>query len=203
MQCLDLYQARSSSIWTILSSLQLFLVYYLRLPREESILLRNAGLTVKLEKCKLLRREIKYLRVKITHVIKTDSEKREVITSMPLPHLKLVNKWERSQAWFSKFIHHFSELCDPLYALKRKRAKFVWSAAVQKSFELLMDALVSPFILVHPNYLVQFELYCDASSVGVITMLTQEGRSIVYASKILYSSEWNYSITKKESLAVI
>lgn len=49
-------------------------------------LLRNAGLRVKLENFQILRREIKYLTIKIIeHGTKTDSEKNVVITSMSLP----------------------------------------------------------------------------------------------------------------------
>lgn len=51
--------------------------------REGFTLLRNSGLKEKLEKRKFLRKEIKYLGVKITQEeIKTDSEKVEVIMSV-------------------------------------------------------------------------------------------------------------------------
>lgn len=54
---------------------------HLMLLMEVFTLLRNAGLTVKLEKCMLIRKEIKYLDVEITqHTIKTDAQKTEAIT---------------------------------------------------------------------------------------------------------------------------
>lgn len=65
---------------------------HLRLVRKLFTLLGNAGLTVKLDTCKFLRKEIKYLGVKITQDgIKTDSERTEAITSMS-PLLKIVSK---------------------------------------------------------------------------------------------------------------
>lgn len=63
--------------------------------------------------------------------------------------------------------------------------KFVWSVAAKKSFELLKEILISPLVLAHKTYLVHFEVYYDASSVGVGVMLAHAGRSIAHASKIL------------------
>lgn len=55
----------------------------LRLLREEFKLLRHVELSVKLEKCKFMRKEIKNLGVKITQDgIKIDSQKSEAITSV-------------------------------------------------------------------------------------------------------------------------
>lgn len=53
-------------------------------------------------------------------------------------------------ASFSKFIFKFSVLCEPLYLLKRKRVKFVWSDAAQTSFERLKQTLISSPVLFIP-----------------------------------------------------
>lgn len=77
-------------------------------------------------------------------------------------------------AFFSKFIPHFAELCEFLYALKRKRVKVVKSSTTQRSFDLLKEALVSP------------------------SVLAQNGRPIVFAARILNATERNYSITERQ-----
>lgn len=97
--------------------------------------------------------------------------------------------------------HIFSELCEALYALKR--VKFAWTAAASRSFELLKEALGSPLVLAHSEYSLQFDMYCDASAVGVGTMLAQKGRPITFALRILNAAERNYSITERECLSVI
>lgn len=71
---------------------------------------------------------------------------------------------------------------------------FMQSAEAQEAFELLKKALISLPALAHPNYWMQFEVYYDASSVGVGAVLVQEDRPVAYASRILNFSEWNYSI---------
>lgn len=87
-------------------------------------------------------------------------------------------------AWFSKFIPPFSELCEPFYALKRKREKYVRSSEAQKPFELLTGALASPPVFAHPNYSVQFEVYWDGNSVGVCALLAQKDKPLAYKSRI-------------------
>lgn len=62
-------------------------------------------------------------------------------------------------AGFWKFTPRFSELRDPLYELV--------------SFSS---------VLAHPDYLVHFEVYCNASSVGVGAVLSQKSKPITFAS---------------------
>lgn len=73
----------------------------------------------------------------------------------------------------------------------------MWSVVAQRPFELLKETLVSLPVMAYPNYLVQFEVYCDASLVEVCTLLPQGGNPIAYASRIWNSAERNYSITKR------
>lgn len=90
-----------------------------------------------------------------------------------------------------------------MYAFIKKRLRFVWSSASQRSFEFLKEALVSSPVLANPSYSLQFDLYCDASAVHVGSMLDQNGRPIEFTSRILNAAELNESITERECLAVI
>lgn len=70
---------------------------HLELLRKVFTLLRNDGLTVKLENYKFLRRELKNLGVTITQDgINYGSEKTESITFNSPPPLKIVSKMQRS-----------------------------------------------------------------------------------------------------------
>lgn len=64
-------------------------------------------------------------------------------------------------AWLSMYIPHFSVLCESLYAITGKIVKSVWSGVAQRSFDSLKEALVFPPVLAHPNYSLQFKVYCD------------------------------------------
>jgi len=83
----------------------------------------------------------------------------------------------------------------------------VWTAATQNAFESLRDALTSPPILAMPNDSDSFILDTDACSqtIGAVLSQVQDGveRVVAYASRILDKREVNYSITRKELLAIV
>ena len=57
-------------------------------------------------------------------------------------------------------------------------------------------------MLVQPNITKPFEVYCDASNVGLGFVLMQDGHVIAYASRQLTNSEVNYP-THDLELAVV
>ncbi|GFV82904.1 retrovirus-related Pol polyprotein from transposon gypsy [Trichonephila clavipes] len=48
-----------------------------------------------------------------------------------------------------------------------------------------------------------FELFTDASSIGIGDALNQEQRPVVYVSRMLRSAKRNYTVTERECLAVV
>ncbi|GFV09094.1 retrovirus-related Pol polyprotein from transposon gypsy [Trichonephila clavipes] len=48
-----------------------------------------------------------------------------------------------------------------------------------------------------------FELFTDASSIGVGAVLNQEQRPVVFASRTLSAAERNYAVTERECLALV
>ncbi len=78
----------------------------------------------------------------------------------------------------------------------------------KKSFQELKKALTNAPVLAFPDYFAPFVLYTDASATGIGAVLMQqndrgENRVIAYASWTLNSAECNYSVTDKETLAVV
>lgn len=68
---------------------------------------------------------------------------------------------------------NFSQIAEPLNALKRKGSKYIWTPACQAAFETLKQHLASPPILGHPNFILPFIVYTDASDVGLGAVLAQ------------------------------
>lgn len=172
--------------------------------------LQEAGLTINLKKSKFCLQEISFLgHVVNTQGIMADPSKVEAIRSYPVPtNLKEVQRFLGLAGWYHRFVPNFSQIAEPINALKKKGKTFHWSDKCQQAFEQFKACLSSPPILSHPNLQHPFTVYTDASDTGLRAVLTQRKEQgmeevIAYASRSLNPAETNYSVTEKECLAVI
>jgi hypothetical protein len=87
--------------------------------------------------------------------------------------------------------------------LLEKEAKFKWSPQCKEVFLTLKKLLTTTPVLVQLNIEKPFDVYCDASSMGIGGVLMQDGRAISYASQQLQRHEENYPTHDLELLAVV
>ena len=94
-----------------------------------------------------------------------------------------------------------------MYKLLEKVAKFVWEKECQESFKELKSHLTTAPIVRAPNWLLPFEVMCDASDLAIGAVLDQreDGKPhvVYYGSKTLNEAQRNYTTTEKELLAVV
>ncbi|GFY01012.1 retrovirus-related Pol polyprotein from transposon 297 [Trichonephila clavipes] len=168
-------------------------------------LYRDAGLTLNKDKCHFARDKLKYLGLVINKEgIETDHSKVKAITEMKPPkNSREVSKFLGIVGWYQKFIPQYADICEPLYRLKKKGAKFNWSIEAQDSFDKIKRALIDAPVLQLPNFTEQFNLFTVASGVGIGAVLNQNHRPIAFASRTLNKAERNYTVTEREYLAVI
>ncbi|GFT82441.1 retrovirus-related Pol polyprotein from transposon 297 [Trichonephila clavipes] len=95
----------------------------------------------------------------------------------------------------------FNEHIDHLN--QKKEAKFIWSTEAQDAFNKVKLALTEVPVLQLPNFQEQFNLFTDASGVGIGAVLYQNHRPIAFSSRTLNKAERNYTVTERECLAVI
>ncbi|GFU17653.1 retrovirus-related Pol polyprotein from transposon 17.6 [Trichonephila clavipes] len=114
-----------------------------------------------------------------------------------------VSKFLGMMGWYHKFIPRYADICEPLYQLKKKGAKFSWSKAAQDSFDQIKRTLTEAPILQLPNFSEQFNLFTDTSGVGIYAVLQQNQKPIAFAFRTLNKAERNYTVTERECLAVI
>jgi hypothetical protein len=81
--------------------------------------------------------------------------------------------------------------------------KFEWSQACEEAFQTLKDRLTTAPILAQPNIHKNFDVYCDASRIGLGCVLMQEGQVVAYASRQLKRHEENYPTHDLELAAVV
>ena len=84
-----------------------------------------------------------------------------------------------------------------------KDSRFQWMKEVEDAFQLLKVCLTTTLILVLPDFSRPFELYCDASKMGIGAVLSQHGRLVAYFSKKLTSSRVRCNTYDVEFYAVI
>ncbi len=89
----------------------------------------------------------------------------------------------------------------------KKKAEFSWGPSQIKAFETLKEKLISSPVLIFHDHTQEFILCTDASDVGLGGILMQERHGhphlTAYASRLCTAAEKNYSITERETLAVI
>ena len=69
--------------------------------------------------------------------------------------------------YYRRFIKGFSKLALPLTKLTRKGQAFVWDTQFDHSFQALKEKLMTAPVLVLPNLRESFDVYCDASEMGL------------------------------------
>jgi hypothetical protein len=65
--------------------------------------------------------------------------------------------------------------------LIEKEAKFKWSLQCEEAFLTLKKFLTTAPVLAQPDIEKSFEVYYDASGIGIEGVLMQDGRAIAYA----------------------
>ena len=104
--------------------------------------------------------------------------------------------------YYHRFIPDFSKISKPITELLKNQTKFVWSPVCNEAFETLKKLLTTAPILAQPNIEKPFDVYCDASGIGIRCVLMQEGRVIDFASRELKRHEEHYP-THDLELAVV
>jgi hypothetical protein len=85
--------------------------------------------------------------------------------------------------YYWKFVEGFSSIACPLTQLLKKDKKFEWTEKCEESFQELKKRLVSAPILTMSDITKSFDIYCDASKLGLGSVLMQDGKVIAYRSQ--------------------
>ena len=178
--------------------------------------LREAGLKMKRSKCDFFKSEIHYLGHLISPAgISLLPNKLDSIKHMPVPNsTKEIKQFSGLTGYYRKFVPRFADISRPLTTLTKKDAKFEWTSACQKSFELLKEALCGEPVLKYADTSKPYTLYTDASKFGWAGVLTQphmttiDGKStttdhpVAFVSGLFRGSQLNWAALMKEAFAI-
>jgi hypothetical protein len=85
--------------------------------------------------------------------------------------------------YYRRFIPDFSKIVKPITELLKNNVKFDWSPKCNEAFEQLKVLLTTALVLAPSDIEKPFDVYCDASDIGLGCVLMQEGQVIAYASR--------------------
>jgi hypothetical protein len=149
--------------------------------------LREHQLYAKFSKCEFWLKEVGFLgHVILAGGVSVDPSKITSILERKAPtNPTEVQAFLGLAGYYRKFVEGFSSIARPLTQLLRKDKKFEWTEKCEHSFQELKKRLVSAPILTMPDITKSFDVHCNASRLGLGSVLMQDGKVIAYLSQQL------------------
>jgi hypothetical protein len=173
--------------------------------------LKKMGLTAKARKTKLGYEEIKILGHIVGHgTVKPNPEKVRAIVDYPDPtNLRELRSFLGLLNYYRRFIPGLARMAEPLYALLRKDAKYIWTDVHKVAAQRLKAHLSGDPVLHCPDFAQPFIVETDASITGYAAVLSQKNpqtgiiHPIAFISRPLTPAEKNYATTEQECGAIV
>ncbi|GJV24278.1 reverse transcriptase domain-containing protein [Tanacetum coccineum] len=170
---------------------------------------KDSNLVLNWEKCHFMVKEGIVLGHKVSSAgLELDKAKIDIISKLPSPtNVKGIRSFLGHASFYRRFIKDFLKIARPLTKLLEKDTLFEFDDECHKALNLLKEKLTCTPVIVSPNWNLLFKLMCDASEFVVGIVLGQKDgkhfHPIYFASKTLNAAQQNYTITKKELMAVV
>ncbi len=86
---------------------------------------------------------------------------------------------------------------------KTKKEPWRWESIHQQAFDNVKATIAKEVVLAYPDFTKPFEIYTDASTMQLGSVITQGNRPIAFFSRKLSVTQTKYSVTKIELLAIV
>ena len=120
------------------------------------------------------------------------SKVKDVLDWKPPTTVHEVRSFLGLSGYYRRFIPDFSRVSKSITELLKNQVKFVWSSDCEEAFQTLKRLLTTAPVLAQPDIEKPFDVYCDASGIGIGCVLMQEGPVIAYASRQLKQHEEHF-----------
>jgi hypothetical protein len=131
----------------------------------------------KFSKCEFWLDTVKFLGHTISSEgISVDPSKvQEVMDWKPPTSVHQIRSFLGLAGYYRRFIPDFSRIAKPMTELL-KDVKFKWNAKCDEAFQTLRAHLTTTPVLAQPNNNKSYDVYCDASGIGLCCVLMQDNR---------------------------
>lgn len=137
-------------------------------------------------------------------VIPVDPQKIEAVVNWLRPtNVTKVCNFLGLTGYYRRFVKDFSKIALPLTQLTQKGVSFEWTEPQEQAFQELKTRLVTVPILTLLSETNGLTIYSDASYIGLVCVLIQNGKVIAYTSRQLRPHEKSYPTRDLELAAVI
>jgi hypothetical protein len=79
---------------------------------------------------------------------------------------------------------------------KTKKKPWRWESIHQQAFDNVKATIAKELVLAYPDFRKPFEIYTDASTMQLGSVITQGNRPIAFFSRKLSVTQTKYSVTK-------
>ena len=171
--------------------------------------LHNAKLKLKASKCEFAFSSTTYLGHTISNKGVSTDKVAAIAKWTPerITNISDIRKFLGLTGYYRRFIQNYSRIAAPLTDCLKKDATMIINGKFKRAFNRLKTAIISAPILVYPKWNIPFVLQCDASDVGLGSVLTQYHHNsehpIAYYSRRFDKHEQNYPTMEKEALAIV
>ncbi|KAG6438737.1 hypothetical protein O3G_MSEX000180 [Manduca sexta] len=209
-----LFHALEGKVWAYLDDIIVCSENFdehIKILKDVTNILKEAGLTINVEKCKFARPSLRFLGYIIDKDgLRTDPDKVSAIINFPRPRkITDLKRFIGIASWYRRFVKDFATIAAPLHNLTKgkRNKKFVWSDEADKAFVHLKTLLTTTPVISCPNFTKPFIIQCDASNKGIGAVLCQKlnniEQPISYLSRKLNEREQLYSTSERELLSIV
>lgn len=173
-------------------------------------LLKDAGFTLKMEKCHFFRERIDFLGFEIdSNGVRPGLSKTEAVSKFPTPSSQHdVRRFLGLASFFRRFVKGFATIARPLTSLLKKDIPWRWNDSEAQAFQTIKEKLTDRPVLALFSHTAETQLHTDASKLGVAGILLQRSQSdpwrpVAYFSRQTQPDEMKLHSYELETLAVV
>lgn len=174
--------------------------------REIFLIFKNNKISINWNKSKFLQTSVNYLGMEISDKgIKADEssiKKLSNINTTPKT-LKELRQILGLLNWFRPYVINLSGMLSDLTDKLKGNNRFYWTKEETNKITKIISTVSENLMLTHPDFENPFEMYTDASDIGISCVICQKNKIVgIYSHKLL-QTEKRHSIVEKECLAII